>query len=61
MDGRVDLPLLALGLYGDGGKDRMASIELVTLWAEAGTDQITLNATFSDPTSGAVKINWSAN
>lgn len=53
--------MLALGLYGDGGKDRMASIELVTLWAEAGTDQITLNATFSDPTSGAVKINWSAN
>ena len=36
-------------------------IDLVTLWAEAGTDQITLNATFSDPTSGAVKINWSAN
>ena len=36
-------------------------LDLVTLWAEAGTDQITLNATFSDPTSGAVKINWSAN
>ena len=33
----------------------------LTLWGEAGTDQITLNATFSDPTSGAVKINWSAN
>ena len=32
-----------------------------TLWGEAGTDQITLNATFSEPTSGAVKINWSAN
>lgn len=36
-------------------------LDLVTLWAEPGTDQITLNATFSDPTSGAVKINWSAN
>ena len=36
-------------------------LDLVTLWAEAGTDQITLNATFADPTSGAVKINWSAN
>jgi len=36
-------------------------LDLVTLWGEAGTDQITLNATFSDPTSGAVKINWSAN
>ena len=36
-------------------------LDLVTLWAEAGTDQIILNATFSDPTSGAVKINWSAN
>lgn len=36
-------------------------LDLVTLWAEAGTDQITLNATFSAPTSGAVKINWSAN
>jgi hypothetical protein len=36
-------------------------LDLVTLWAEAGTDQITLNVTFSEPTSGAVKINWSAN
>ena len=36
-------------------------LDLITLWAEAGTDQITLNATFADPTSGAVKINWSAN
>ena len=36
-------------------------LDLITLWAEPGTDQITLNATFSDPTSGAVKINWSAN
>jgi hypothetical protein len=36
-------------------------LDLITLWAEAGTDQITLNATFSELTSGVVKINWSAN
>ena len=45
----------------DADENSAELLDLVTLWAEAGTDQITLNATFSDPTSGAVKINWSAN
>ena len=45
----------------DADENSPELLDLVTLWAEAGTDQITLNATFSDPTSGAVKINWSAN
>ena len=50
---------LAPSLYAD--KNCAELLDFVTLWAEAGTDQITLNATFSDPTSGPVKINWSAN
>ena len=50
---------LAASLDADENSPEL--LDLVTLWAEAGTDQITLNATFSDPTSGAVKINWSAN
>ena len=45
----------------DADENNPELLDLVTLWAEPGTDQITLNATFSDPTSGAVKINWSAN
>ena len=45
----------------DADENSPEFLDLVTLWAEAGADQITLNATFSDPTSGAVKINWSAN
>ena len=45
----------------DADENSAELLDLVTLWAEAGTDQISLNATFSDPTSGAVKINWSAN
>ena len=45
----------------DADENSPELLDLVTLWAEAGTDQITLNATFSEPTSGAVKINWSAN
>ena len=45
----------------DADENSPELLNLVTLWGEAGADQITLNATFSDPTSGAVKINWSAN
>lgn len=52
---------VALSPSLDADENSPELLDLVTLWAEAGTDQITLNATFADPTSGAVKINWSAN
>ena len=52
---------VALAPSLDADENSPELLDLVTLWAEAGTDQITLNATFSDPTSGSVKINWSAN
>ena len=52
---------VALARSLDADENSPELLDLVTLWAEAGTDQITLNATFSDPTSGSVKINWSAN
>ena len=52
---------VALAPSLDADENSPELLDLVTLWAEAGTDQITLNATFSDPTSGAVKINWSTN
>ena len=52
---------VALAPSLDADENSPELLDLVTLWAEAGTDQITLNATFSDPTSGPVKINWSAN
>ena len=52
---------LALAPSLDADENSPELLDLVALWAEAATDQITLNATFADPTSGAVKINWSAN
>ena len=52
---------VALAPSLDADENSPELLDLVTLWAEAGTDQIILYATFSDPTSGAVKINWSAN
>lgn len=45
----------------DADENSPELLDLVTLWGEAGADQITLNATFSGPTSGPIKITWSAN
>jgi len=57
----ASIVMVSLAPSLDADENSAELLDLVTLWAEAGTDQITLNATFSDPTSGAVKINWSAN
>ena len=57
----ASIVMVSLAPSLDADENSPELLDLVTLWAEAGTDQITLNATFSDPTSGAVKINWSAN
>lgn len=35
-------------------------LDLVAVWGVPGTDQITFGLTFSTPTSGPVKLNWSA-
>ncbi|MCX8509422.1 MAG: hypothetical protein ORN49_11185, partial [Rhodobacteraceae bacterium] len=45
----------------DSDENSPELLDLVPLWGEPGADQITLNATFSGPTSGPVKINWSTN
>ena len=57
----ASIVMVSLAPSLDADENTPELLDLVTLWAEAGTDQINLNATFSDPTSGAVKINWSAN
>ena len=57
----ASIVMVSLATTLDADENSPELLDLVTLWGEAGTDQITLNATFSDPTSGAVKINWSAN
>ena len=57
----ASIVMVSLATTPDADENSPELLDLVTLWGEAGTDQITLNATFSDPTSGAVKINWSAN
>ena len=53
--------MVSLAAVVDDDENTPELLDIVALWGEAGTDQITLNATFSDLTSGAVKINWSAN
>ena len=57
----ASIVMVSLAPSLDADENSPELLDLVTLWGEAGADQITLNATFSDPTSGAVKINWSAN
>lgn len=52
---------LSLGAALDADENSPEMLSLVTLWGEPGIDQFTLNATFAEPTSGPVKINWSAN
>jgi hypothetical protein len=49
---------LAHGTDADENSPDM--LDLITLSARPGTDQITLSATFSTHTSGPVLINWSA-
>lgn len=44
----------------DADENSPELLDLLTLWGEPGTEQITLNVTFSGSTSGPVKINWSA-
>ena len=53
--------IVSLAAVVDDDENTPELLDIVALWGEAGIDQITLNATFSDLTSGAVKINWSAN
>ena len=35
-------------------------LDIVSMWGKAGTGEITFGLTFSTPTSGPIKLNWSA-
>lgn len=55
---KVILASLAPALDADDNDPEL--LDLVTVWGVPGTDQITFGLTFSAPTSGPVKLNWSA-
>jgi hypothetical protein len=52
--------MAALAPHDDADENHEDMIDLVTLSARAGTDQITFNVTFSEPTCGPIKLIWSA-
>lgn len=52
--------MLALAPCADSDENCPEMLNVTALSGEPGTDQITVTATFSDFTSGPVRINWSA-
>jgi hypothetical protein len=51
--------MAALAPHEDADENHEQMLDLVTLTARAGTDQITFTASFSAPTSGPIKLIWS--
>ena len=51
---------VALATALDSDENSPEMLDLVTLWGDPGTNQITIGATFDTPTSGSISINWSA-
>lgn len=53
-----DFVMLALAPTTDSDENSAETLDLVAMAATPGTDQITINITFSEPTSGPVLVNW---
>ena len=52
--------LVVLGAALDSDENSPEMLDPVTIWGAAGTNQITVGATFDTPTSGSININWCA-
>lgn len=52
--------LIDLAPHTDADENHELWLDPMTLTALAGVDQIGINAAFSSPTSGPIKLNWSA-
>jgi hypothetical protein len=51
---------LALGLMDDQAQNSADMLDIASMGAVPGTNQITVQMSFSTPTSGPIPINWSA-
>ena len=51
---------VALATALDSDENSPEMLDLLTLWGDPGTNQITIGASFDTPTSGSISINWSA-
>jgi hypothetical protein len=51
--------MAALAPHDDTDENHELWLDPMLLTARAGIDEITINATFSAPTSGSIKLNWS--
>lgn len=52
--------LCSVAPHLDADENDPELLDLVSLSALPGTDQVTITALFSEPTSGPIKVNWSA-
>lgn len=55
-----DRIIAAIAPHSDTDENHETMLNLSVLSASAGTGQITFTLTFNEPTSGPIKINWSA-
>jgi hypothetical protein len=51
--------MAALAPHDDADENHEQLLDLVTLTARAGLDEITFTASFSAPTCGVIKLIWS--
>jgi hypothetical protein len=51
---------LSLGAFTDDDENAIEFLDVSAMGATPGTNQITVNMAFASPTSGPIKLNWSA-
>lgn len=56
----TDLIFIGLGAFTDEDENDPSLLDIAAMSAVAGTDEITVNVTFLTPTSGLIRLNWSA-
>lgn len=52
--------LCSLGAFTDDDENSAELLDVAAISVAAGTDQITVTISFTTPTAGAIRINWSA-
>lgn len=56
----ANIIMCGLGAFTDNDENSAEFLDVAAISAAAGTDQITVTASFTTPTAGAIRINWSA-
>lgn len=55
-----DVIFVGLGAFTDEDENDPSLLNIAAMSAVAGTDEITVNLAFLTPTSGLIRLNWSA-